>query len=87
MKDSPKDLNNMYLYIDSKTAPLTDTYWKLDHLVLNKNSQIRLFLFIKLSSLLVIYFQQYIFAQIITSSNGQSNKTPSSKPSSAKSIS
>ncbi len=33
MKDSPKDLNNMYLYIDSKVAPLTDTYWKLDHLV------------------------------------------------------
>lgn len=33
LKTSPKDLNNMYLYIDSKAAPLTDTYWKLDHLV------------------------------------------------------
>ncbi len=33
MKTSPKDLNNMYLYIDSKAAPLTDTYWKLDNLV------------------------------------------------------
>lgn len=32
MKTSPKDLNNMYLYIDSKAAPLTDTYWKLDNL-------------------------------------------------------
>ncbi|MED0923453.1 hypothetical protein P4T43_24485, partial [Bacillus paranthracis] len=34
MKDSPKDLNNMYLYIDSKAAPLTDTYWKLDNLAI-----------------------------------------------------
>ncbi|MBE7122429.1 hypothetical protein [Bacillus cereus] len=33
MKTSPKDLNNMYLYIDSKVAPLTNTYWKLDNLV------------------------------------------------------
>ncbi|COT96059.1 Uncharacterised protein [Streptococcus pneumoniae] len=33
LKTSPKDLNNMYLYIDSKAAPLTDTYWKLDNLV------------------------------------------------------
>ncbi|EJQ95157.1 hypothetical protein [Bacillus cereus] len=33
MKTSPKDLNNMYLYIDSKAAPLTDTYWKLENLV------------------------------------------------------
>ncbi|AJH73703.1 hypothetical protein DJ86_2166 [Bacillus cereus ATCC 4342] len=32
MKTLPKDLNNMYLYIDSKVAPLTDTYWKLDNL-------------------------------------------------------
>lgn len=33
IKTSSKDLNNMYLYIDSKAAPLTDTYWKLDNLV------------------------------------------------------
>ena len=33
MKTSPKDLNNIYLYIDSKVAPLTDTHWKLDNLV------------------------------------------------------
>ena len=33
LKTSPKDLKNMYLYIDSKATPLTDTYWKLDHLV------------------------------------------------------
>ncbi|VIJ04506.1 hypothetical protein BTAR23_AR23_02773 [Bacillus thuringiensis serovar israelensis] len=33
LKTSPKDLNNMYLYIDSKAAPLTNTYWKLDNLV------------------------------------------------------
>ncbi|MGI8277723.1 hypothetical protein [Bacillus mycoides] len=33
MKNSPKDLNNMYLYIDSKVAPLINTYWKLDNLV------------------------------------------------------
>lgn len=32
MKTLPKDLNNMYLYIDSKVASLTDTYWKLDNL-------------------------------------------------------
>ncbi|MFD6508180.1 hypothetical protein [Bacillus sp. NPDC060175] len=32
MKTLPKDLNNMYLYIDSKVAPLTNTYWKLDNL-------------------------------------------------------
>lgn len=32
MKASPKDLNTMYLYIDSKAAPLIDTYWKLDNL-------------------------------------------------------
>lgn len=32
MKTLPKDLNNMYLYIDSKVAPLTDTHWKLDNL-------------------------------------------------------
>lgn len=33
LKTSPQDLNNMYLYIDSKAAPLTNTYWKLDNLV------------------------------------------------------
>ncbi|MGG2015303.1 hypothetical protein [Bacillus sp. S10(2024)] len=32
MKNPPKDLNNMYLYMDSKIDPL-DTYWKLDNLV------------------------------------------------------
>ncbi|MEH7604454.1 MULTISPECIES: hypothetical protein [Priestia] len=33
MEKPPKDLNNMYLYMDSKVDPFTDTHWKLDNLV------------------------------------------------------
>ncbi|WP_394549267.1 hypothetical protein [Priestia aryabhattai] len=32
MEKPPKDLNNMYLYMDSKIDPFVDTHWKLDNL-------------------------------------------------------
>lgn len=32
MEKSPKDLNNMYLYMESKIDPFVDIHWKLDNL-------------------------------------------------------
>jgi len=32
MEQPPKDLNNMYLYMESKIDPFVDTHWKLDNL-------------------------------------------------------
>lgn len=33
MENPPKDLNKMYLYMDSELDPFTNTHWKLDNLV------------------------------------------------------
>jgi hypothetical protein len=32
IEQPPKDLNNMYLYMESKIDPFVDTHWKLDNL-------------------------------------------------------
>ena len=37
IENPPKDLNNLYLYIDSKLDPFTNTKWKLNNIESKEN--------------------------------------------------